>query len=131
MNFLSEDEIELIALDVLSTDLGYQTRFGPDLVEGAAPERTHAEVVLHRRLREAIDRINPAIPAEAREEAVKKVPRTASPELLVNNEAFHIMLTDGIDVKFRVGGDPLSLWERDGVREPKALRAIPVQATPV
>jgi type I restriction enzyme, R subunit len=100
-NFLSEDEIEQITVDILSNDLGYKTLFGPEIVECDNPERTHAEVLLSRRLKEAIDRINPSIPSDAREEAFKKVLRATSIDILVNNEAFHVMLTDGIDVKFR------------------------------
>src|SRR5689334_24120332 len=103
MNLLTENEIEQIALDVLANDLGYETLFGPDIVETDNPERTYAEVVLTRRLKEAIDRINPTIPQEAKEEAFKKVLRSTSPDMLINNEAFYVMLTDGIDVKFRTG----------------------------
>lgn len=101
MNLVTEDEIEQIALDILSNDLGYETVFGPDIVESDTPERTHADVVLSQRLQDAIARINPNIPAEAREEAYKKVIRAASLDALTTNETFHVMLTDGIDVKFR------------------------------
>src|SRR5687768_11732662 len=101
MNFITEDEIEQIALDILSNDLGYETLFGPNIVECDTPERTHAEVVLQNRLKQAIDRINLSIPAEPRDEAFKKAMRAASIDALASNEAFHIMLTDGIDVKFR------------------------------
>lgn len=100
-NFLTEDEIEQLTLEILRDDLGYETLFRPHLAEGDNAERTYAEVILTGRLRLAIDAINPSIPAEAREEAYKKVLRTLSPDLLTNNEAFHVMLTDGIDVKFR------------------------------
>lgn len=100
-NLITEDEIEQIALDILVNDLGYEKLYGPDIVECDVPERTHAEVVLQHRLMQAIDRINPFIPSEAREEAFKKVMRAASIDALASNEAFHIMLTDGIDVKFR------------------------------
>lgn len=100
-NLITEDEIEQIALDILSNDLGYESLYGPDIVDGHHPERTHAEVILARRLQEAIDRINPSIPSEAREEAFKKAMRTSSADMLLSNEAFHVMLTDGIDVKFR------------------------------
>jgi len=100
-NLISEDEIEQLTLEILRDDLGYETLFGPDLAEGDSAERTYAEVVLTHRLRHAIDAINPFIPADAKEEAYKKVLRTLSPDLLTNNEAFHVMLTDGIDVKFR------------------------------
>lgn len=100
-NLITEDEIEQIALDILSNDLGYNVLFGPDIVECDNPERTHAEVALPKSLQEAIERINPHIPAEAKEEAYKKVLRATSIDALANNEAFHVMLTDGIDVKFR------------------------------
>jgi type I restriction enzyme R subunit len=101
MNLIAEDEIEQIALDILSNDLGYETLFGPDIVECEQPERTHAEVLLPMRLQDAINRINRTIPVEAREEAYKKAMRATSVDALANNEAFHIMLTEGIDVKFR------------------------------
>jgi len=98
-NRLYESEIEQIALDILHDDNGYAVAFGPELSEGARKEREYSEVVLHDRLREAIDRLNPVIPVEAREEAAKKAQRSVSVNLLENNEAFHRMLTDGIDVK--------------------------------
>jgi len=100
---LYESEIEQIALDLLRDENGYTVLYGPDLAEGNAPERTYPEVVLQNRLRQAIDRLNPAIPAEAREEAFKKTLRTVSVTLTENNEAFHRFLTDGIDVKFSIG----------------------------
>ncbi len=102
-NRLYESEIEQIALDILHDENGYVVAFGPDLSEGDRKEREYSEVVLQGRLRQAIDRLNPAIPAEAREEAAKKALRSVSVNLLENNEAFHRMLTDGIDVKFSIG----------------------------
>jgi len=102
-NRLFESEIEQIALDILHEENGYTVLYGPDLTEGNAKEREYSEVVLQNRLRAAIDRINPSIPTEAREEAFKKVLRAASITLLENNEAFHHLLTEGIDVKFGIG----------------------------
>lgn len=118
MNFVTEDEIEHLTLDILRDDLGYTTLYGPDIAEGDNPERTYQEVVLVRRLQDAIDRINPTIPAEAKEEALKKVLRTASPDLLTNNEAFHVLLTDGVDVKFRTAAGTRSekVWLVDFAR---------------
>ena len=54
-------------------------------------------------MRAAIDRINPRIPEEAREEAYKKALRTQALTVIDNNEAFHHLLTEGVDVKFSVG----------------------------
>lgn len=100
-NLVTEDEIEQIALDILRNDLRYEVLFGQDIAESENAERTHADVVLSNRLQDAINRINPYIPTEAREEAYKKALRASSVDALANNEAFHVMLTDGIDVKYR------------------------------
>ncbi len=100
---LFESEIEQIALDLLRDENGYAVLYGPDLAEGEAKERDYTEVILQARLRAAIDRLNPTLPAEAREEAFKRALRTVSITLIENNEAFHRMLTEGIDVKFGIG----------------------------
>ena len=100
---LYESEIEQITLELLRDENGYAVAYGPDLLEGSSPERSYTDVVLRRRLHAAIDRINPHIPAAAREEAFKKALRTHALTVIENNEAFHRMLTEGVDVKFSVG----------------------------
>lgn len=57
------------------------------------------EVVLKDRLSRAIDRINPDIPEEAKEQALRLALNLPSQNLMDNNEAFHRMLTDGIEVE--------------------------------
>jgi type I restriction enzyme R subunit len=101
--FITENEIEQIALDILNEDLGYTVLYGPDLAEGDSKEREYTEVVLQQRLRNTIDKLNPEIPVDAREEAFKKALRTTTISLFENNQAFHRMLTEGIDVKFGIG----------------------------
>src|SRR4051812_19644473 len=103
MNTLYESEIEQIALELLRDENGYTLLYGPPLAEGAHPERVYTEVILQARLRSAIERLNPHILAEAREEAFKQVQRTQALTVLENNEAFHRLLTEGVDVKFGVG----------------------------
>ncbi|MHC1783823.1 MAG: type I restriction endonuclease subunit R [Anaerolineaceae bacterium] len=98
-----ESEIELLALELLRNVNSYAVRFGPDLLEGPCQERGLADPVLKTRLREAIDRLNPRIPVGAREEAFKKVLRSQALTLIDSNEAFHLLLTEGVDVKFSVG----------------------------
>ncbi|MFW6043882.1 MAG: type I restriction endonuclease subunit R, partial [Marinilabiliaceae bacterium] len=85
---------------------GYQYIYAPDIAhDGERPERnSYEEVLLHDRLREATRRINPSIPDEARDEALKEINRIHSPELLTNNETFHRMLTEGINVTYRKDG---------------------------
>ncbi len=100
-HFITENDIEQIALTILQDDLGYTVLYGPDIADGK--ERSYKDVVLEGRLRKAIDKLNPTIPAEAKEEAFKKVLRTISINLLDNNAAFHRFLTEGVDVKFSIG----------------------------
>jgi len=99
---LTEDSIELAALEILD-ELGYEIAYGPEISpDGKFSERElYSDVVLVERLRNAIYKLNPEIPPIAKEEAVKKVLRTESPHLLVNNERFHKMLVNGVIVEYR------------------------------
>ena len=96
MNILTEDQIEQMALQALQ-DQGYKTKNGATIV------RAYNEVILVNRLQNSIDKINPEIPADIREEALKNVLRVQHASLLANNEAFHKSLTEGVDVKGREG----------------------------
>jgi type I restriction enzyme R subunit len=51
-----------------------------------------------------VDRINPSIPAQARQEAVRQIMRLSSPDLISANEAFHILLTQGVPVSYQKDG---------------------------
>lgn len=103
-NTITENEIEDIALEYLQS-LGYKYLLGTDIgPDGDHPERQFDEVVLTTRLRDAIDQLNPTLSQQAKEEALKKVLRTESPNLLINNEQFHKYLTDGVDVEVRTDG---------------------------
>ncbi len=122
--FITENEIEQIALDILNEDLGYTVLYGPDIT-GSSPfggsgdggfERDYNEVVLQQRLKNAIETINPNIPADAKEDAFKKALRTTTISLFENNQAFHQMLTEGIDVKYRL---PSPNAEGAGMRSDK------------
>jgi type I site-specific restriction-modification system R (restriction) subunit len=104
-NTITENEIEQIALYYLK-HLGYKYILGTDITpDGEHPERQYSDVVLITRLRDAIDKLNPNIPQDAKEDALKKVLRTESPNLLINNEKFHKYLTDGIEVEIRTDID--------------------------
>ncbi|MFH1883877.1 MAG: hypothetical protein ABIL62_14365, partial [Planctomycetota bacterium] len=86
---LYESEIEQMALDLLRDENGYTILYGPDLSEGVNPERVYSEVILPARLHAAIDRLNPHLPAEAREDAFKKALRAPALTVIDNNDAFH------------------------------------------
>ena len=101
MKSLTESDIEQIALSYLQ-HLGYHYILGTDISpDGEKPEREYNEVVLKTRLRNAIDKLNPNLSQDTKEDALKKVLRTESPNLLINNEKFHQYLTDGIEVEIR------------------------------
>ncbi|GIK21373.1 MAG: DEAD/DEAH box helicase [Ignavibacteriota bacterium] len=100
-NSITENEIEEIALSYLQ-GLGYTYQLGTVISpDGEHPERQYNEVVLVTRLRDAIDKLNPNISQDAKEDALKKVLRTESPNAIINNETFHRYLTDGVDVEMR------------------------------
>lgn len=100
---ISEDHIEQIIIQEF-IELGYSYVNGADISpEGIAQEREYDEVVLKSRLLNAIAKLNTTVPAEAQEEALKKVLRTDSPNLSQNNYTFHKYLTDGVDVEYRKG----------------------------
>lgn len=103
MATITENEIEQIALGYLKT-LGYLYVYGPAISPdelNPQPERQYNEVVLVQRLRTAIEKLNPNLPPDAQEDAIKKVLRTDSPDALLNNETFHRYVTEGIDVEVR------------------------------
>ncbi|WP_395743441.1 type I restriction endonuclease subunit R [Prosthecobacter sp.] len=98
---LTESIVEDAALTWFG-ELGYAVGHGPQMAPGepAAERDSFGEVVLVRRLREALRQLNPAIPEEAREEALRKVLRVAIPSLVQTNRAFHRLLRDGVDVEY-------------------------------
>lgn len=98
MNILTEDEIEQMALQSLQ-EQGYT------IINGATIERNYNEVVLVDRLRNAIEKLNPGLPVEIYEEAIRNILRVQHTTLLANNEAFHKYLTEGVDVKGRAGNE--------------------------
>jgi len=57
------------------------------------------EVVLKNRLKRALEIVNPNVSEEAREQALRQVLNLPSQNLIDNNEAFHRLLTEGIEVE--------------------------------
>ena len=101
MAFLSEAAVELALLEQLR-GLGYSIEreedIGPD---GHRPEReSHDEVVLKKRFEDAVARLNPGLPLEARQEAVRRVMQSELPSLLEENRRLHKLMTEGVDVEY-------------------------------
>jgi type I restriction enzyme R subunit len=97
----TESTVEAAVLDWFEA-IGYDIRFGPDLAPGeiSAERLSFGDVVLVGRLREALGRINASIPADALEDAIRKLTRAESPSLVENNRRFHKFLTDGVPVEY-------------------------------
>ncbi len=102
---VTESTVEEATLQWLE-EMGYAILPGPEIEpEGPRQERTSfGDVVLVDRLRSAVARINPQIPKEAREEAVRKLLRAEHPDLAENNRRFHRYLTDGVPVEYQAEG---------------------------
>ena len=85
---LDETLVEQAALDWFK-ELGYEYVHGPSIApDGDAPERAdYGQVVLLRRLQDALHRINPGMPDEVIEDAIRQVTRPDSPDLIVNDRA--------------------------------------------
>tara|TARA_R110002096_G_scaffold28699_4_gene86822 strand:+ start:52042 stop:55269 length:3228 start_codon:yes stop_codon:yes gene_type:complete len=106
MTRITENEIELLAIEIFE-GLGYDYLHAPDIApDGDNPERQrYDEVVLVDRLQRAIANINPTIPIESQQAALKDVLRLHSPELLTNNENFHALLTEGVTISRQQDGN--------------------------
>ena len=73
-------------------ELGYQSIYGPDIEPETenAERKDFSQVVLEGRLKCAIEKLNPKIPADAVEEAFKKVVNIShSTSLLISNNDCH------------------------------------------
>ena len=102
LNSLSESTVEACALAWLA-GLNWIVAHGPDI----APDTTGAEranygqVVLEQRLRDALARLNPELPAAALSDTFRKLTRPEGPTLEARNRAFHRLLVDGVTVEHR------------------------------
>ncbi len=98
---MSESDLEELFLSMLS-EIGYSVKFGPDMSPGGKEqEREYSDPILTGRLNERLQLFNPETPIEAIDEAIKKIRKNESPEMISNNHDFHNLLVNGIDVQYR------------------------------
>lgn len=105
MKPITEDKIETFALEVLQS-MGWEYVHGLAIAPGAEQtERENFEqIVLVERLRKSVAVLNPTIPQDAQEQAIQKVLRIYSPELLHNNETFHQLLIEKVKIPYQQDG---------------------------
>ncbi|MDE2927598.1 MAG: type I restriction endonuclease subunit R [Acidobacteriota bacterium] len=109
MTTLTEADVEQVALEWLA-GLGWEVAHGPDI----APDTPNAErddygqVVLKKRLRDALADLNPTLPAAALKDAFRKLTRPEGATLEARNRAFHRILVDGVTVEYRTSDEQIS-----------------------
>ena len=100
----SESTVEEASLAWLESS-GYAILHGPAIAfDGSYAERSDPEyrdVILERRLRTAMLRLNPELPTEAIDDAFRKLARVDAPSLIERNRAAHRMLVEGVNVEYR------------------------------
>jgi type I restriction enzyme, R subunit len=102
---LTETAIEDYAIQLFVRQ-GYTYIHGPTIApDSDTPERSrYDEVILTTRLQQALHRINPTIAPDLLQTALKELQRIQSPSLLTNNETFHRLLTEGINISNQQDG---------------------------
>jgi len=102
MNGVTESVVEQAALAWLEA-IGWHIAHGPDVAPDmpSAERADYGEVVLARRLRDALARLNPELPVEALEDAFRKLTRPEGADLVQRNRALHRLLVDGVTVEHR------------------------------
>ena len=102
MTTLTEADVEAAALDWLAS-VGWEAAHGPDIAPDTpnAERHDYGQVVLERRLRDALAELNPTLPTDALNDVFRKLARPEGSTLEARNRAFHRMLVDGVTVEHR------------------------------
>ena len=100
----TESIVEEAALARLAA-IGWTVLHGPEIGYGTInAERLdpqYRDVLLEGRLRATLARLNPALPAAAVHDAIRKLARVAGPTLIDRNRSLHRMLVEGVTVEYR------------------------------
>jgi type I restriction enzyme R subunit len=110
MALITEDHLEQQCCEWF-TELGYTHVFAPQLdSDGTSPERTDfRQVILTGRLRSALQRLNPEVPASTIESAVLQLANPNVPGLLASNRNFHRWMTQGLPITYMDGNQQVGI----------------------
>ncbi len=105
---ITEDQLEQLCLDWFQS-IGYDTICGYDIAPDGdslsgrgAPERSdYRQIILHDRLLNCLELINPHIPLASLEQVAIQVATPETPILIKNNKAFHQLLLEGVKVEYK------------------------------
>ena len=105
MTTITESEVEAAALEWLE-GIGWTIAHGSDIApESPGPERSdYGSVILEQRLRDALARLNPGLPADALDSAWRELTQPAGSTLETRNREFHRMLVNGVTVEYQDAG---------------------------
>jgi type I restriction enzyme R subunit len=100
MKSLSENTLTEQPVIEWFQQLGYEYKFGPDITTGGIlVERDFKDVILEKRLKSALKRLNPDLPEKAIDEAIYKLKKVEYPNLEIANKEVYQMLRDGVRVE--------------------------------
>ncbi|MGD9598669.1 MAG: type I restriction endonuclease subunit R, partial [Steroidobacteraceae bacterium] len=102
MSTFTESDVEEAALAWLE-GAGWQVRNGAAIAPGepAAERDDYGQTILAQRLRAGLARLNPALPGETLDDALRKLMHPEGVDLIVRNRALHRLLVDGVTVEYR------------------------------
>lgn len=101
--FYTEADYENSIIELFKTVLGYRHIYGPDI-----QDRDYYSPLLEEELKTALARINPTLPEEALSEAFDKLRHFENASLVQKNELFTNYIQQGIEVRYRTGGEEKS-----------------------
>lgn len=116
MAFISEDDLEQMSLEWFQ-EIGYTFIHGPNLLPKKASKETNSkperpnerQVVLTGRLRSALRKLNPGVPAATIESAVLQLANPNVPGLLAPNRQFHKWMTTGLPITYMDGNQEVGI----------------------
>lgn len=115
----TESVVEQAALAWLE-GLGYAVLYGLEIAPGEveAEREDYTQVILERRVKQSLQRLNPQVPPDALAEAFRKLTRPDSPSLVANNHVIHRYLVEGVPVEYQradgtIGGDLVRVLDFD------------------
>ena len=102
MTAFTESVVEQAALAWLES-AGWRVLHGADIAPGepGAERDDYGQVILTQRLRDALAQLNPALPADALEDAFRQLTRPEGADLIQHNRAVHRLLVNGVTVEYR------------------------------
>ncbi len=119
MSSIAESHVEEAAIAWFG-ELGYSWRNGLEIApDSPKSERlSYADVLLLGRLKAALTRLNPTLPPEAIEDALRRIQQAEYPGLIEENRRIHKYLVEGVPVEFYgedgvIKGDHVKLIDFD------------------